>query len=37
MSISYTTKGYFALAIVCILWSTTHLGVKYGSDQIPPC
>lgn len=36
MSMSAVKKGYFALSIVCITWSTTYLGMKYGTDQIPP-
>jgi len=30
------TKAYLALAAVCIIWSTTYLGVRIGVTQFPP-
>jgi drug/metabolite transporter (DMT)-like permease len=31
-----TTKGYIAFVIVCVTWSTTYLGMKYGTVGLPP-
>lgn len=33
---SPVNRAYYSLALVSLIWGTTYLGMKYGTDGIPP-